>query len=116
MTQIPCLEEVLRQIEVSNISPIPAVLHLSLRGRSCPASLRDKDHGERFSCGDSHSFYRLQDNEILLEAGKSTVLNIAAKFEEPQKSVEQLLLDVLDGGEISVTLKGQVIKTRLKIC
>lgn len=101
---------------MSNVSPIPAVLHLSLRGRCCQSPLRDKEAAGRPSNGDSQSFYRLQDEELVLEAGKSTTLNIAARFEEPQKSVEQLLLDVMDGGEIPVTLKGQVVRIPMQIC
>lgn len=92
--QITCLDEVAQQVEVTNVSPIPADIRCSIRNKK--------------------GFFVIQNPEFTLEGGKSTEIRVTAAFAEAISCTDQLLISVIDGQDISISLKGQV--RHLAVC
>lgn len=91
--QITCLDEVVKHVDVTNISPIPARVHCSVKSK--------------------HGYFMVQNPDFTLEGGMSTAIRVVAAFSEAIAVAGQLLISVVDGQDALVTLKGQV---RLQGC
>ncbi|KAL8443893.1 hypothetical protein Emed_006517 [Eimeria media] len=87
--KISCLDEVSRQLEVTNVSPIPATFRCSLKGR--------------------HEYFVTPSSQLTLQGGASTTVEVTAIFTEAVTVVDQLVITVLDGQDTIVTLKGQAV-------
>ncbi|KAL8431118.1 hypothetical protein Efla_004639 [Eimeria flavescens] len=87
--KIACLEEAVQILEVTNISPIPAAIRCSVKGK--------------------HGYFVPQNPQMTLEGGASTEIRVAAIFTEPVAASDQLVISVADGPDTVVTLKGQAV-------
>lgn len=86
--QIRCLEELTQDVEVANISPIPASIRCWVRSK--------------------HGYFTVQNPEFTLERGSSRVIRVVAAFVEAVAATGQLIISAVDGQDTLVTLKGQV--------
>ena len=87
--QIRCLEEVKQQVEVINISPIPASIRCVVKSK--------------------YGYFTVINPELTLESGASKCIEIVAVFVEAVAATGTLLISVIDGQDLSVSLRGQVI-------
>ncbi|KAL8270019.1 hypothetical protein Esti_006052 [Eimeria stiedai] len=87
--KISCLDEVRRQLEVTNVSPIPATFRCSVKSK--------------------HEYFVTQSSQLTLQGGASTTVDVTAIFTEAVTVVGQLVITVLDGQDTIVTLKGQAV-------
>lgn len=86
--QIKCLDEVAQQVELTNISPIPALIHCFVRSR--------------------HGYFTVQNSEMILDGGASVSVHVIATFLEAVASTGQLVVSAIDGQSVVVHLRGKV--------
>ncbi|CDJ53112.1 hypothetical protein, conserved [Eimeria brunetti] len=87
--KIKCLDEVAQQAELTNISPIPALVRCCVRSK--------------------HGYFTVQNPEITLEGGASVPVHVVATFLEAVASTGQLIVSAVDGQSLMVHLKGQAV-------
>ncbi|CDI85439.1 Hydrocephalus-inducing protein like protein, related [Eimeria praecox] len=87
--KIKCLDEVAQQAELTNVSPIPALIRCCVRSK--------------------HGYFAVQNPEMILEGGASAPVHVVATFLEAVASTGQLIVSAVDGQSLMVYLKGQAV-------
>ncbi|OEH79817.1 hydrocephalus inducing related protein [Cyclospora cayetanensis] len=87
--KLRCLDKVIHEVEVTNISPIAASVNCSVRSK--------------------HQYFGVENPTFTLEGGASAAIRIAAAFAEAILATGQLVISVADGQSILVKLRGQAV-------